>query len=53
MDDLFDDDERKPHKDALTKELMEIPRERLKLLLGSISTLASNNPIQNSNQQLA
>lgn len=53
MDELFDDDERKPHKEALMKELMEIPRERLKLLLGSISTLASNNPIQNSNQQLA
>ena len=40
------------HRQTLKKELLEIPQDNLKYLLGSIATLASKTPSQNSNQQL-
>lgn len=41
------------HRQAIRKELVELPQEQRKFLLNSIATLASNKPIQNPNQQLA
>jgi hypothetical protein len=45
--------QKRNQRNNLRKELSNIPDEQLEPILGSIATLASNNPIQNSNQQLA
>ena len=45
--------QKRNQRNNLSKELSNIPDEQLEPILGSIATLASNNPIQNSNQQLA
>lgn len=45
--------QKRNQRNNLRKELRNIPDEQLEPILGSIATLASNNPIQNSNQQLA
>lgn len=52
IDEYFYKNERKSHKEDVRKELLEIPQENLKFLLGSIATLASKTPSQNSNQKL-